>query len=96
MRRVTLRDYANERGKVVLTWSAIGNPNGSTTPIGHPDFDFAERRNLMDLRGEINSEGVWLWCGQEDPSDDRGNSILWILCREDEESWDRLVATLDN
>jgi hypothetical protein len=71
----TLLDYANARENVVLFFAGVGFPTGAYTLIGHPDFDFADRRGLLELEGEIDADGDWRWNGNGNPTDDSANSL---------------------
>lgn len=81
---MTLLEFTESRNDVVMFWVSIGQPAGDYEPLGNPWFDFAERRSLVDLEGEVNASGVWQWTGEGRPRDDRGNSITKVEAYEDE------------
>ena len=75
---MTLNDFCNARENVIIFYSGIGCPTGDYTVAGNPDLDFADRRGLLDLDGEIDSAGDWRWSGEGKPTDDSANSITKI------------------
>lgn len=88
---MTLNEYANEREHVVLFVVGVGCPTGDYTPLGNPDFDFAERHNLLDLDGTVDEHGDWQWNGKGNPLDDRLNSITKLHAYSDAAQWNRIV-----
>lgn len=84
---MTLRDYANGRENVVLFWASVGTPGGDYAPLGNPDWDFAERRGLLDMDGLVDVEGGWRWDGYGDPRDDRQNSLTRLHAYVDAPRW---------
>lgn len=56
---MTLLEFIESRNSVVMFWVSVGCPSGDYEPLGNPWFDFAERRSLVDLEGEVNANGVW-------------------------------------
>lgn len=89
---MTLADYANSHEYSVLHISFIGMPVFDIVPLGHPDMDFAERRGLLDLEGEVDATDVWRWNGQGNPTLDRGSSITEAHAFIDVERWKTLEA----
>jgi hypothetical protein len=89
--RITLSDYADTHEHLVLYVVGIGLPRGMHTVIGHPDLDFAERRELLDLPGFLDTEGWWNWDGTGTPTDDNGNSITVLQAFESPSRWNGIV-----
>jgi len=85
MTTLTLAEYADGRNNVVL----FGVPFGKTL-IGHHDFDFADRRGLLNLEGTLD-DGYWRWNQQGAPTDDRGNRITWMHATPHPQAWTVLV-----
>jgi hypothetical protein len=88
---MTLQEYASGREKVVLFFVGVGCPTGDHTVLGHPDLDFAERRGLLDLQGEVDEQMNWWWDGSGDPQDDNGSSIYNLHAYVDAQCWDASV-----
>lgn len=95
-RTVTLNDYANDRDYVVLCWASVGTPMGSSTPLGHPDLDFADRNGLLELTGEVDEFGEWEWDGEGRPSDDNRNTITQLSAAPAEGRWKAIVAEYES
>lgn len=93
---MTLAEYANSRENVVLFWAGVGCPMGDYDLIGHPAFDFAECRELLDLEGEVDAEGDWNWNGQSNPTDWLGNSITKLQAYTSADRWDAIVEEYEN
>lgn len=91
---ITLADYAADRQQVVLFWCSVGQPTGDYTAIGEPDLDFADRRGLLSLVGEIDPDGDWRWyCRADDnPTDDLGNTITKLHAYSDAKKYAALLA----
>ena len=89
---MTLNDFANARDDVVLFWTSVGVPTGDYAPLGHSALDFADRRGLLDLEGEIDAAGDWQWSGLGNPTDDRANTILRLRAYPDQAKWAAIVA----
>lgn len=89
--KISLSKYVQDRDNVVLFWTAVGTPLGDYTPLGHPDFDFADRRGLLSLHGNVDRYGDWRWDGKGGPTDDRANSILNLIAYTDTEKWLSMV-----
>lgn len=89
---MTLADYANQRENVILFYAGVGAPTGDYVQLGCPDDDFAERRNLLDLSGTIDTEGDWRWNGEGNPSDDRANTIYKLHAYVDPKKWAELAG----
>jgi hypothetical protein len=94
--QITLQDYCEARENVVIFFAGFGQPTGDYTLAGHPEFDFADRRGLLDLTGAVDSEGAWQWDGDGEPTDDRGNSITKIQAFSDAEQWTAIVQEYDS
>lgn len=89
---ISLADYAADRQHVVLFWCSVGQPTGNYTVIGEPDLDFAERRGLLDLIGEIDADGDWRWNGEGSPTDDFGSSFTKLHAYVDAKRHAALLA----
>lgn len=89
---MTLNDYANARGKVVITFTSLKYRTGESIPAGHPDFFEEENFGLRDLSGSIDRNGDWTWDGIGSPKDECGNQIRSVTATEDPETWDSLVG----
>jgi hypothetical protein len=84
---MTLNDYANERENVVLFWASGGTPGGEYAPLGNPDLDFADRRGLLNMNGDVDDSGDWRWDGEGNPADDNANSITKLHAYVDAKLW---------
>lgn len=89
---ISLLDYANDREYVVLFWSSVGTPTGSSVPLGYPDLDFADRNGLLELTGTVNESDDWQWDGEGHPTDDQRNTITRLTAYETELKWNEIVA----
>jgi hypothetical protein len=89
---MTLNDYANQRENVVIFWASTGKPMGDYALLGHPDWDFAESRGLLDLQGFLDPDLDWRWNGKGKPTDMRGNTITKLSAYVDSELWKELAG----
>jgi hypothetical protein len=94
--KITLLDYANDREYVVVNWRSVGTPMGSSTPLGYPDLDFADRNGLLELSGDVDEGGVWEWDGEGRPTDDLRNSILQIEAGPSKHRWEKIIAEYES
>jgi len=90
METVSLLRYANDRENVVLFWASVGTPMGDYSPLGYQNIEFADRRGLLELEGEVR-DGDWLWNGEGDPSDDFANDITKLQAYVDPKRWASIV-----
>lgn len=93
---VTLLDYANDRDQVVVFWHTAVDRDIRYYPAGSPDW---EADGILDklypLQGTVAETGDWVWDGEGDPTDARGNSIEAVSADIDAKAWKRLTADAD-
>lgn len=87
---VTLSEYIETRDSVILFWAGVGCPVGAYNLLGHPNFDFADRRGLLALSGTVDRFDTWAWDGEGYPLDDRSNSITKIEAYCDRRKWEEI------
>jgi len=89
---VSLGDYANARGCVVVFVAGVGCPAGEYFAAGDPsDSVDSLLENLAIQDGTVDSSGDWHWDGSGNPTDYRGNTIYKIHAYIDAKKWASLT-----
>lgn len=90
-----LIEFCNCNDNVVVFIVGNANPTGIFTVGTHPDFDYLDRNDLLQLSGSVNSGGDWLWDGIGNPTDDNGNSINKIHAYISVKQYAEIVSELE-
>lgn len=89
---MTAQEFSNSLTSPTVFVASVGTPTGKRVALlDDTDFPF----NLGDLTGSVDSQGVWQWDGEGDPTDDRGNNITLVRVYNDATEYNEQRAEYD-
>ncbi len=88
----TLGSYCADRGCVVLQTTSVSFPDGLYSPMMVPHSDKTLCEDLLELDGNIATDGSWKWDGKgQSPIDDLGHVATGVRAFVDSRLWSDLV-----